>query len=876
MKICALVLALFAFMSYGHRGEILAIEKPVIVESADEVIYQFRVENINSTNLSGVQIEFWLNGQSIDSIQIPFVGSNQKWLDYEFSFERGLFNPSKDLIQIEITQIFGKKHDWGGWDSNRMDRQTNTLYSEFYADAPWRMKRTDDQGAENDLPIHFFLHDADLVTGFTMKIDYIDIKIKNASSSSFGAPLLFDTIPSTVFQGMFSSVSPADSVLNMKQFDPAALTATAVHTMDFDAETDWLDDFVSVDATYWYFTFNIPGSILTTFENVIDIEATISYANTLIPDDDVIRMRVYRSDEDIPTQPDYYRGDTHLHSMFTQNDAEIGLPLSSTKEASKLIGLDWITTTDHTSDFDNYGTGIITDNWDIIRDQANFLNGQDSSLIYIAGQEVAVNNSKAELVHMLVYPSYMDPYSLPFMGDGNGDLSATTVDIDDVVNEMALVDGFSYCAHPFATEDKLPNIPVNGGVWNLGHSGFEPNGNTYPFTGGSIICNDLSADSDILSASPNELVKEGIKGSQIWNLRATLAVSGLSGNQLDPFDVTNTASSMVQIDTTSFGFHLKRFRQGQEVVNYVNQLGLALKNTQPGIINWKLYYSAGSDAHGSFNSSNTDDFGGTGDIHNNAVGKLNTLTYCPNGMGSNGEEVLKSLYNGNTTLSDGPILTIGISTDGNNLSNELIMGQDEVLYTNPNDVFINFHYTTTPEFGDITTLSFIVGTSAGEYKINLPLSFTNGDHVQSYNLLQLTDSVLGSTPTGEYLYVRAELQTFVDYSTMTGIYRTDFDYFHSFTNPIWINWNEHATTPESDNSFSIYPNPTSQSIVIELINFENVETLQVFDNSGRLIYVTAVNQPKIQIDLADFAAGIYLVKVNHTDGTFASQKVIKQ
>ena len=56
--------------------------------------------------------------------------------------------------------------------------------------------------------------------------------------------------------------------------------------------------------------------------------------------------------------------------MFTQNEAEVGLPLCGTKEAGQLIGLDWITTTDHTSDFDNYGDGNINTNWDRIKAEA--------------------------------------------------------------------------------------------------------------------------------------------------------------------------------------------------------------------------------------------------------------------------------------------------------------------------------------------------------------------------------------------------------------------------------------------------------------------------------------------------------------------------
>ena len=42
-------------------------------------------------------------------------------------------------------------------------------------------------------------------------------------------------------------------------------------------------------------------------------------------------------------------------------------------------------------------------------------------MIYIAGLEVAVNNTNDDLVHMLAYPDYNSPMSLPFIGDGDGE-----------------------------------------------------------------------------------------------------------------------------------------------------------------------------------------------------------------------------------------------------------------------------------------------------------------------------------------------------------------------------------------------------------------------------------------------------------------------
>lgn len=872
-----LLIILNSSFAYSHRGDFLSIENVGITSANDEIILAYSIENITSSYYSGVKIELLINGVSVQYQLFNKIEAEKKYTNSYFLVKSSEVNIEKDLIQIEITKIFDKENDWGGWDSPSVIQQTNTTASEIYADAPWRMNKMDEMLNENPIPVHFFLHDADKVTGFTLKIDYINIKIKSASSSTFGNILTFDTIQPSVFESYFSCISQADPSLSVKQFDINSLSPTSNYTFDFDAETDFLDDFISIDDTYWYFTFNIPSDCFQGLDNIVDIEVTVSYANILFSSDDVIRMRVFRSESGVPKQQDYYRGDTHLHSIYTQNSAEMGLPLCSTKEAAKLIGLDWITTTDHTSDFDNYGTTNINTNWALIQSDVTSLNSQDSSLIYIAGQEVAANNSDNKLVHMLAYPSFANPFNLPFLGDGFGDLTPTNIDVNNVVSQLSAVDGFSYCAHPYASEDVLPTVPVNGGIWNLGDSGFPLNGSVFPITGGNIICNNTALESDVLDLNPNKVVKDAIKGSQIWNLRPTLEVSGLDGDNLDPWDVTNSGSPMSQVDTSSLGFHLKRLKQGQEVVNYINKLGLIAKNANATTQNWKMYYSAGSDAHGSFNSSNTDNFGGAGTIHNNAVGKVNTVAYCPNGMGENGKEVLKALYNGHISMSDGPIITIGLSLDGENSTNEILMGEDSVLDVNgKEDIFLNINYTTTPEFGDFTNLTFVVGTEIGEYKKDLTLLSTTGNQEVSFNLMNLLDSVFGgSSPMNEYIYIRSEIETAIDYSGMENEYRTTYDNFHSYTNPIWLKW----TTPTNVEDYKtlktiIYPNPAHSSI--NVVSNDNIQKIIIYDVYGRIaISKTADRNNNETINIEGLSTGVYLIEV-YTEKTVVKQKIVAE
>jgi hypothetical protein len=871
MRITTFIILLFVSLtSFAHRGNFLAINDVEITETKNSYIYTFQVENINAVEVRDIKIEFVLNSKSVFQKYYPLVKAEHQYFTEIFEVPKKWINPKVDLIQIEITEIFGKKDDWGGWDSPTF-KQVNTLLSEFIADAPWRMRKTDGNGNLQGVPVHLFLHDADEVIGTSPQVDFINIKIKNVSDNSFGTVLTYDAMNSTDFQNLISCPSVADNGLGVQGFNMGDFSQSSSYTFDFDIDSDFFGgDYLEVSEDFWYFTFTIPPADLAGLSDVVDIEVTCGYDNLTFTDD-VTKLRVFRSDNEIPSQSNYYRGDTHLHSMFTQNSAEIGLPLCGTKEAGKLIGLDWITTTDHTSDFDNYGGGNINTNWDRIKAEAALNNAADPSLIYIAGQEVAVGNSNSELVHMLAYPSYSSVSTFPFMGDGNGDLTGTSKTVDIVAAELASFGGFSYAAHPFATESKLPTIPVGGGIWNLGHAGFTINGLPFPETGGNIIANNENLDSDILYLqngtliNNGKLIKDGIKGTQIWNVRNTLTTSGDAN---DPWDVLNISDPFTQFDTASYSFHIKKFRQGQEITNYINQYGLQLKNGDSTYQNWKMYISAGADAHGSFNFSNTNDFASLGTINNNAVGKLSTLAYSEDGMGANGENVLKAMYFGNTTLSDGPILTIGISDDGENTSNEVMMGEDAIVNAlTLDDYYFNYNYTTTPEFGEVTKITMIVGTESGEIRKNISVTSLTGDNLESYSLTGILDLVLGigNTPKDEYFYVRAELQTFIDYTGSETTYRTDFDYFHSFTNPIWIKLSEITTAVIADVAV-IGPNPFNESFTLYVSNPNQEEvTVEIFNDIGQLIFqeVRVINETGVVYSAEELglSIGLYTVKV---------------
>lgn len=75
-------------------------------------------------------------------------------------------------------------------------------------------------------------------------------------------------------------------------------------------------------------------------------------------------------------------------------------------------------------------------------------------------------------------------------------------------------------------------------------------------------------------------------------------------------------------------------------------------------------------------------------------------------------------------------------------------------------------------------------------------------------------------------------------------------------------------------SFELYPNPTSGIINIAAVN--NISTIEVYNVLGALIMTAAPNSNQAKLDLSSFGSGVYMVKLNTTDGATAVKKVVKR
>ncbi|HNQ69273.1 MAG TPA: T9SS type A sorting domain-containing protein [Bacteroidales bacterium] len=745
-------------------------------------------------------------------------------------------------------------------------KQANTTGSEVCADAPYHIMKYDSLGNLNPLPVHVFVHGASCL-GCNNELMNVVIKIKNTSDTEFQETILFNDYSEEDFNALFINKSYTDTYLDIQAFDESLPVKNDIYTIDFTSHSHTFPATTYVDIThdYWWFTIMIPAEKLEGYESVIDLEV---YCELDWDTDVVTYLRVFRQESEFPTLQGWYRGDVHYHGMFTQNDAEVGLPLDATKIMAKYCGLDWITITDHSCDFDNYGSDEYT-NWALLKSQISDLNDQDSSFLFIHALEQTVKNSADDQVHCLVYPSWQNPMGMNYYGDGDGDMTGTSVTVDILVDSLMMYQSFAYTAHPFAEGDELSAV-VDGSVWNIGHADFLENGSLHEYFG-TVICNDLSQSSDIFSEQETILIKSKIVGGEIFNMPNTLKATN---NAEDPWDVEHTGDhGFAPFPQDDEQYVINRFMQNLEVVEFIWKKGLETKNENNLIGNWKFFISAGSDAHGSFNYSTTDFvYGVYGYIHDNAIGKLSTLTYCPDGMGENATNVLKAYENGNAILSSGPIISFEIDTDIENSFPEIIIGNDTCLdYNVCQNAKLSVYSVSSDEYGEVVSKKLIVKTETEDLSYDLPLDTNDWE----LNLTEFLQEIFEDEELflDKWFLIRAELKTTKTY-TDAEVFRCESMDFYSYTNPVWLKIN----SPNSKNGdFSksgvrIYPNPAKDVINIEVQSDIMQANVIICNNLGQIIYNKTINS-NCKIDISDFPEGVYTIIVK-SDGEVRNSRIV--
>lgn len=539
-----------------------------------------------------------------------------------------------------------------------------------------------------------------------------------------------------------------------RQFPATPLILEGGSELTFDARTGG-EPLVIPDR--WNKTLQLPREAIATYlrknflgalPDAVDLMVAIRVAGW--PSQNTY-LRVRRKAEPLPRIEGWHRGDMHYHSAFTDNAAERGYPLDVTRQAALAANLDWVILADHSTDMNPERYAQALDQVQKIR---------DDKVLFIRGEEITTTSGKESLLnslHLVALPSPDDPDKGFGSGadavitTGDGSPTSPAMPLRAALERISAAGGFAYAAHPFD-----PVSPVlRGGEWGL--------------------------EADFLAADGKGLAP-ALVGLEPWN-RATTVIAD---DSRDPYCIRRGANPEVCFQPAGEAHQYARLEGGIER-GWRPLLAKGLAAADPASSPaFKVFLAAGSDAHGDFNYEATMDSvdflskptrAFAGYAEDNAFGKLSTVVHCPQGMGARGESVLKALREGRSVLSNGPLLIAGIDVDGDGqLAGEKDVwpgGQAMIDKRHPPSVQIQWE--TSPEFGRVTSLRLILGTSAGESapdEIPIPA----GKELSSKGL-----SPVGLQPVLDSLglawaYIRFEART----------RNSGGEEFRCYTNPLWI------------------------------------------------------------------------------------------
>jgi len=456
----------------------------------------------------------------------------------------------------------------------------------------------------------------------------------------------------------------------------------------------------------------------------------------------------------LPSLEDWYRGDMHYHSAYTNNPAERGHPLNVTRQVAIDAGMNWIVLADHSTDLneDDYAAEL--------KDVQAY---RDGRFLFIRGEELTLSSNKpadAATIHMVALPSPDDPDrgfpdttgNSKVIMTGDGSPGSSPGPLKDELTRIAASGGFAYAAHPFDPISPL----LKGGSW------------------------DITAD--FLAADGRKL-QPPLVGLEPWNRSTTMTAD----DARDPYCLHLQADPSACFQPDKDANQYARLERGISV-GWLPLLQAGLQTdgeAPPG----KVFLAAGSDAHGDFNYEATMDAldliskpsrGINGYAEDNAMGKLSTVVYCPSGMGARGENVLTSLRNGQSMLSNGPLLAAHFdmnsagTSQGAQAARHVAIGQ-EVVFSARSVPPLEIEWASSSEFGAFESLRMIIGSPTGESQpIEIPIPPQKGLASNGPYPIDLGQrfAILHSG----WGYIRLEART----------QNSANEEFRCYTNPIWV------------------------------------------------------------------------------------------
>lgn len=240
--------------------------------------------------------------------------------------------------------------------------------------------------------------------------------------------------------------------------DVTVPVGTGVHTK-------WFTKIISIDAV----NFQNQWVYLDCFAYLLGRGKAFIVRNDNYPTLSQKSFQIYMDPDPLPKDDGWLWGDLHVHSSYTEDQVEFGVPPDCYRPLGRTMGLSFCAVTDHSYDLDDSADSwIIQDSelrkWQRFQNDIHDLNRINRDFIIIPGEEVSVDNGLGRTVHMNVLN---DPHFHYGSGDGmEKSLGRVTeshyATILDAIPDQSL----AFAAHPFEKPPFWHRLLIHRGIWN--------------------------------------------------------------------------------------------------------------------------------------------------------------------------------------------------------------------------------------------------------------------------------------------------------------------------------------------------------------------------------------------------------------------------
>ncbi len=555
-------------------------------------------------------------------------------------------------------------------------------------------------------------------------------------------------------------------------------------------------------------TLLTPANLGYAAGDAIQLQVSVHYEDNWFDWTDTRYLRVHVGGGPFPWPADWFGGDTHYHTMYTNNIAEFGAPVPAVRYTAVALGLHWLAITDHSCDLDETGDGAFSyathqweftlqtpagiqthyrdvfahgSTWGAIGADVAEWDGPDFRLC--RGTEINLASIDSDSYDKTLHCIYINDEYVHSPNSGAIGERPVFPSVPDGLDALT-PNGLAFAAHPRSDL---------GGEW--GGIDWTVNG-------------DYWGDEDFTIA----LLRDGFRGVQSFNTRQTR----YSTDQMNPW--ADFDAGVLPDDPYP-----------NELLEGIDQWDGLLRGNL-GDPPRKVFLAGGSDAHGDFNFASF--IGLDNYATDNAIGKVQTVVRVPGGYSPGNlppMDLIKAAWRAGCAVAcDGPFLEIGIDTDQDGSwygPGDLKLGDHGRL--NPGHCPpVSLRWTSLPEFGPVTSVRLLCGDSGATTEL---LAFDPSASGQGFaGSADFDPSGLGLAGP---VYLRAELLT------------SDGSSGHrAYTNPIWVIFDPQSgiagneRLPDRPRLLAAVPNPFNPRTEIRFALPRPASvSLTVYDLAGKRV-----------------------------------------